>query len=246
MPYGSVKTNSCCLGGMVLKRNSESNSAELTYFNSHNRRITLKNIISTNSKSIKAAISAKPALEVPVKTKNWRNVCDNFSNRHKSNDEQHQLITHAHFLQKFTISDMKQKVNYTRRLHPDDSTSTFLVVKKLHQEDFNIILVYKPQGEKTLIGPKICNNIDLKNNIFVFGFKTKEKLKMFETQAHKIVCIDGTHKTNQCKFLLINLVFPDEFNKGYPVAHLICNRQDELVLIPFFQAIIKERSSNPN
>ena len=88
------------------------------------------------------------------------------------------------------------------------------------------------------------DNIDLKNNIFAFGFQTKEQLKMFEKQAHKIVSIDATHKTNQYKFQLINLVVPDEFNKGYAAAHLICNREDELVRIPFFQAI-KERCSNP-
>ena len=88
------------------------------------------------------------------------------------------------------------------------------------------------------------DNIDLKKNIFAFGLQTKEQLKMFEKQAHKIVCIDATHKTNHYKFPLINLVVPDEFNKAYPVAHLICNREDELVLIPFFQAI-KERCSNP-
>ena len=130
---------------------------------------------------------------------------------------------------------MKRKVNYKRRLHPGDSTSTFLMVKKLQQEDFNIILVYKPQGEKTLIGPKMYDNIDLKNNIFAFGLQTKEQLKMFEKQAHKIVCIDATHKRNNYKFRLVNLVVPDEFNKGYPVAYLICYREDELVLIPFFQ-----------
>ena len=89
------------------------------------------------------------------------------------------------------------------------------------------------------------DDIDLKNNIFAFGFQTKEQLKMFERQAHKIVCIDATHKTNQYKFPLINLVVPDEFNKGYPVAHLICNREDELVLVPSFQAI-KKRCFNPN
>ena len=50
------------------------------------------------------------------------------------------------------------------------------------------------------------DDIDLKNNIFAFGFKTREQLKMFEQQAHKIVCIDGTHKKNQYKFPLINLV----------------------------------------
>ena len=44
---------------------------------------------------------------------------------------------------------------------------------------------------------------------------------------------------------MINLVVPDEFSKGYPVAHLIRNIEDELVLIPFFQAI-NERCSNRN
>ena len=85
-------------------------------------------------------------------------------------------------------------------------------MKKLQQEEFNIILVYKPQGEKTMRGPKMYDDIDLKNNIFAFGSKTREQLKMFEQQAHKIVYIDATHKKNQCKFPLINLVFPDEFN----------------------------------
>ena len=83
------------------------------------------------------------------------------------------------------------------------------------------------------------DNIDLKNNIFAFGFQTKKQLKMCQNQAHKIVCIDAMLKTNQYKFPLINLVVPDEFNKGYTVAHLICNREDELVLIPFIQ-VIKE------
>ena len=140
---------------------------------------------------------------------------------------------------------MKRKVNYKKRLHPDDSTSTFLMVKKSQQDEFNIILVYKPQGEKTLRGPKMYDDIDLKNNIFAFGFQAKEQLKMFQKHAHKIVRIEATRKTNQYKFPLMNLVISDEFNKGYPVAYLICNREDELVLIPFLQAIT-EKCSNPN
>ena len=109
---------------------------------------------------------------------------------------------------------MKRKVNYKKRMHRDDSTSTFLMVKKLQQDDFNIILVYKPQGEKTLRGPKMYDDIDLKNNIFAFGFQAKEQLKMFQKHAHKIVRIEATHKTNQYKFPLINLVISDEFIKG--------------------------------
>ena len=174
--HGRVKRNSFCPGRMVLKVNLESSSVELTYFKSHNHPITLENtVFQPIPKSIKAAISPKLDLGVPVK-ENWKDVHENFSDPDKMDDQQHQLITRAHLLKKSTISDMKRKVNYKRRLHPYDSTSTFLMVKKLQQEDFNIILVYNLQGEKTLIGPKMKDNIDLKNNIFAFGFQTKEQL----------------------------------------------------------------------
>ena len=79
----------------------------------------------------------------------------------------------------------------------------------------------------------------------MFGFKTKEKLKMFKKRVHEILCIDATRKTNQYKFPLRNLVVLGEFYKGYLIAHLICNTEDEPVLIPFFPAI-KERCCNPN
>ena len=130
-------------------------------------------------------------------------------------------------------------MNYGHRLHPDDATSTFLTVKKLEEESYNPIIVYKPQGSKVVIGPTTYDDIDLTNDIFAIGIQTKEQLEMFVKHAHKIVCIDGTHKTNQYEFPLINLLVPDEFNKGYPVGHLICNRSDELVLRPFFEEIKK-------
>ena len=179
MHHGSVKTNFFCPGRMVLKVNLESNSVELMYFKSHNHPKTLENtVFQPIPKSIKAAILSKLALGVPVE-EIWKDVPENFSDRDKRDDQQHQLITRAHLLKKSTISDMKRKVNYKRRLHPDDSTFTFLMVKMLQQEEFNIILVYKPQGGTKLIGLKMYYNINLKNNIIVFGFQTKEQLKMF-------------------------------------------------------------------
>ena len=180
MHHGSVKTNSVCPGRMVLKVNIESNSVELTYFKSRSHPKPLENtVFQPIPKSIKAGISSELALGVLVK-EIWKDVRENFSDRDKRDDQQHQIITRAHLLKKSTISDMKCKINYKRRLHPDDSNSTFLMMKKLQQEDFNIILVYKSQGEKTMIGPKMYDDIDLKNNTFAFGFKTREQLKMFE------------------------------------------------------------------
>ena len=55
--------------------------------------------------------------------------------------------------------------------------------------------------------------------------------------------MNTTRCTNQYGFQLINLVNPDEFGRGYPVAHFICSRMDERVLYFFFSAI-KDRCPN--
>ena len=112
-----------------------------------------------------------------------------------------------------------------------------MLVKKLEQGEFNVIIVYKPRGEKTIIGPKMHDDIDISNDIFAVGIQTRQQKEMFEKQANKIVCIDAIHKTNQYEFPLVNILVPDEFNKSLPVGHLICNRADELVMTPLFAAI---------
>ena len=67
----------------------------------------------------------------------------------------------------------------------------------------------------------------------------------FACVLQKIVSIDATQKTNQYNFPLINLISPDEFQKWCHIACRIriCNSEDELVLIPFLQAI-KEKYWN--
>ena len=67
----------------------------------------------------------------------------------------------------------------------------------------------------------------------------------FARVLQKIVCTDATRKTNQYNFPLINLISPDEFKKWCHISCRICNREDELVLIPFLQAI-KEKCWNRN
>ena len=112
-------------------------------------------------------------------------------------------------------------MNYGRQLHPDDSTSTYLLVKKLQEEDFNIVLVYKPQGDQVVIGPKIYDELDVRKNLFAIGLQTKQHLDMFIKHGKKIVCIESTHETNRYEFPLVTLVAADEFNKGYTVGFFI-------------------------
>ena len=130
-------------------------------------------------------------------------------------------------------------MNYGRRLHPDDSKSTYLLVKKLQEEEFNAVLLYKPQGDKIVIGPKIYNELDVGKNLFAIGLQTKQQLDVFIKHSNKIVCIDSTHETNQYEFPLVILVVADEFNKGYPVELFISNHADELSLRPFLEEIKK-------
>ena len=78
-------------------------------------------------------------------------------------------------------------MKYGRRLHPDDSTSTYLLVKKLQEEDFNIVLVYKPQGDQLVIGPKIYDELDVRKNLFAIGLQTKQQLDMFIKHSKKII-----------------------------------------------------------
>ena len=42
----------------------------------------------------------------------------------------------THFIAKKNITDMKRVMSYGRRLHPDDSTSTYLLVKKTREKVF--------------------------------------------------------------------------------------------------------------
>jgi len=100
-----------------------------------------------------------------------------------------------------------------------------------------MILLYKPQGGKVVVGPDEIGCLPDFDNLFLLGIQTKEQRDCLKTFANKIVCVDATHCTNQYGSQLLNLVVPDEFGKGYPVAHFIATRTDEQVLRFFFSAI---------
>ena len=135
-------------------------------------------------------------------------------------------------------------MKYSRRLHPEDSTSTHLIVKKLQLESNNSITVCKPQEQHVQTGPSMYDDTDVKKDLFVLGIQTKEQLEMFKQGVQKMYCIDSTHSTNKYEFPLTNIMVPDEFNSGYPVGWLISNHADELTLRPFLEEIKKRCPEN--
>lgn len=62
-----------------------------------------------------------------------------------------------------------------------------------------------------------------------------EMMKAFSSQ--RVICVDATHGTNMCGYLLITVLVVDDFGEGCPVAWCISNREDKQLLCRFFQAI---------
>ena len=170
-------------------------------------------------------------------------IRDNHANRNSRHNENNN-INKSHLIQKFVIKDMEKQLKYKQRLHPEDSTYKYLLIKKLEQEKYNPIILYKPQGENPLIEPQNYKEKNEKSDLFAIGIQTKEQHEMFIKRLSKIICIDATDVTNQYGFPLITLVVPDDFNKGYPVVHLISNRSSEEVLNPFLEAIKEKCDRN--
>ena len=50
-----------------------------------------------------------------------------------------------------------------------------------------MVLVYKPQGDQVVIGPKIHDEIDVRKNLFAIGLQTKQQPDMFIKHSKKII-----------------------------------------------------------
>ena len=87
------------------------------------------------------------AFGVPV-LQIYRDLRSTLGGREQRSESEPLLKTHL--ITKENISDMKRVMSYGRRLHPDDSTATYLLVKKLEKESFNSVFVYKAQEETTV------------------------------------------------------------------------------------------------
>ena len=236
--HGRIKRGTFCPARMNVKLHERDSTVSVTYIRAHSHPNGIENTAhQPTPTSVLNSIKTKLSLGVPVNNI-YRELREGIGNRN-SCETSSEVISKRHLLKKSNVSDIHRHMNYGRRLHPDDSTSTYLLVKKLQEEDFNAVLLYKPQGDKVVIGPKIYNELDVGENLFAIGLQTKQQLDMFIKHSNKIVCIDSTHETNQYEFPLVTLVVADEFNKGYPVGFFISNHAEELSLRPFLEEIKK-------
>ena len=192
--HGRIKRGTFCPARMKVKLHENDSAVSVTYIRAHNHPIGIGNTAQQpTSTSVLNSIKTKLSLGVPVNNI-YRELREGIGNRN-SRETSSEVISKRHLLKKSNVSDIHRHMNYGRRLHPNDSTSTYLLVKKLQEEDFNAVLLYIPQGDKVVIGPKIYNELDVGKKLFAIGLQTKQQLDMFIKQRNKIVCIDSTHET---------------------------------------------------
>ena len=86
-------------------------------------------------------------------------------------------INKSHLIKKSVIKDMERQLKYRRRLHPEDCTSTYLLIKKLELEKYNPVILYKAQGEKYLTAPQKYKKMIKNHSSFLLGFKLKSNMK---------------------------------------------------------------------
>jgi len=96
--------------------------------------------------------------------------------------------------------------------------------------DDSPVLLYKAQGSDS------NDNLAVSDLMLCLQTSTQRRF-MIDFGNSRMVCMDSTHGTNQYDFNLVTVLVVDDFGEGNPVAFMISNREDEIVLREFFTAI---------
>ncbi len=119
--------------------------------------------------------------------------------------------------------------------HSNDLASVSAWVYEMSSLPYNSVVIFKQQGAKQ---DDDMDNIS--DSDFVLGIQTEFQRDMLKQFGASTICVDTTHGTNMYDFNLLTVVVLDEYGEGIPVAWMLSNREDSMVLIEFFK-VIKQR-----
>lgn len=140
-----------------------------------------------------------------------------------------------HFLSLKEIRQMHYRILRRSSLHQTDAEAVCILATQLHQK--GSVLIYKPQDSRETMFGESLDHLPDTSATFAFGYQNERMLKELKAGVSKIVCIDATHNTNRYRFHLLNIIVPDEYGRGYPVAHFISNSLDAETLTVFFSTL---------
>ena len=135
--HGRIKKETFCPARMNVKLHESDSTVSVMYIRAYNHPIGIENTVHQPTlTSVLNSIKTKLSLGLPVNNI-YCELREGIGNRN-SRETSSEVISKIHLLKKSNMSDIHRHMNYGRRLHPDDSTSTYLLVKKLLEEDFNL------------------------------------------------------------------------------------------------------------
>ncbi|VVC28141.1 Hypothetical protein CINCED_3A014603 [Cinara cedri] len=95
----------------------------------------------------------------------------------------------------------------------------------------NSILFYKAKGIKDNEFPT------LKKEDFALGYMNENQELKFKRHGYKTICFDGTYGINSNDYILHTILVADVDSEGSPVAFLLTNRNDDVVISVLLEKI---------
>ena len=219
---GTSKINSYCTAAMTVSREKDSGRIEVHVCSAHyGHKKALGHLRLLESD--KTAIAGQLAQGV-----DFQHILDNIR------DTLGKEFNRIHLLTRKDITNIERTYGLQgAQKHTDDATSVGIWVEEMKATDCNPVILYKQQGAKQ---PTDCDNLSDKD--FVIALQTPLQAEIMKQLSNgRIICVDGTHGTNGYDFTLITVMVIDEYGEGFPVAWCISNREDQLLLINFFNAL---------
>ncbi|XP_052126459.1 uncharacterized protein LOC113211795 [Frankliniella occidentalis] len=142
----------------------------------------------------------------------------------------------AAVITKKRIRERARKIRERRRFHKDEAKALMMMVNQLSTED-DCVLLYKPFKSKVVIGPKEIDALPDSETLFMLALQTKRQAELMTEHCHKIVLLDETHGTNHHKYQLLTAMVIDDNRRGWPFAHLVTSKSDDITLQYFFRTL---------
>ena len=160
---GQAKTGNKCMSRLLVKHNN--GTVLVTYLASHNHSLQFAN---TRHQPLPVPVlnSIKQQLAIGIPPRDVQaSLRKGVSVRDVRDKKPHFLKQHLITLRK--LNEIKRHLKISGRRHNDDATSAMLKIQQLQTEDYDPILIYKPQG-----GDFIAGKMSLRTHSY-WGFKLK-------------------------------------------------------------------------
>lgn len=230
----TVKKSVICPARMLVKTDKVNNDVTVKYIKSHNHKILCEDVE-------KKPIPKEVREEITKKLMQNKSVDDVVSELHQEaiSDTDHGKPSTIHkvFIQKQKIKYMQQKLNLPKDLCRN-KMSIEDRLKALSSEDYNPILLYKPNEGASKNWS--VDEILTEEQHFIFAIQTREQNMLFRKYAKHMVFLELTSPSQYIPFYILTVKVVDDIMQAYNVAHLITNLCDDTIAQVFFNEM-KER-----